>query len=171
MVEQRTAWLSLGANLGDRETSLRAAVAGLAAAGLRIIGASHVYETAHVGPGPADAPPYLNAVLCVGTHLPPRDLLALCLRVEADGGRVRTTRNAPRTLDIDLLAMDELQLSESNLELPHPRMAERAFVLLPLSDLAPGFRLADGATAAEALQRPANRAQEVRRTTVKLVEG
>jgi 2-amino-4-hydroxy-6-hydroxymethyldihydropteridine diphosphokinase len=143
-----TAYLSLGANLGDRAGNLAAALARLEAAGVRVERVSSLYETAPVG-GPPQ-PPYLNLVARVETSLPPRELLRLCLAVEAELGRVRTVHWGPRTVDIDLLLYEGATSDDLELTLPHPRMAERQFVLVPLAEIAPDLRLPDGRTAAEA---------------------
>jgi dihydroneopterin aldolase/2-amino-4-hydroxy-6-hydroxymethyldihydropteridine diphosphokinase len=122
--------LALGANLGDRLATLRAAVAELAERpGVRVRAVSPVVETDPVG-GP-DQPDYLNAVVLVTTSLSPLDLLAACQAVEAAHGRRRDVRWGPRTLDVDVVAYDALVASSEVLELPHPRAAVRAFVLAP----------------------------------------
>ena len=143
--------LALGANLGDREATLQSAVDALAATpGPRVLAASPVVETAPVG-GP-EQPDYLNAVLTCRTTLGPGELLSACLAIENEHGRVRETHWGARTLDIDVITYGELELSGPDLELPHPRAAARAFVLLPWSLLDPDARLAgrDVAALAEA---------------------
>jgi 2-amino-4-hydroxy-6-hydroxymethyldihydropteridine diphosphokinase len=125
------AYLALGSNEGDRRGHLRRAVASLP--GVRRV--SGVYETAPVG-GPEQGP-YLNCVVEIDTDLGPRDLLVFCQQVEQDAGRVRTVRWGPRTLDVDILLFDDLTVDQPDLVVPHPRMAERRFVLEPLADLAP----------------------------------
>lgn len=128
------ALLGLGANLGDRLASLQRAVDLLAATpGIRAVRSSRVYETDPVG-GP-EQPDYLNAVLEVGTELPPRDLLAACQRVEADMGRIRAERWGPRAIDVDILTYDDVAMDDEDLVIPHPRMHERGFVLVPLGEL------------------------------------
>jgi 2-amino-4-hydroxy-6-hydroxymethyldihydropteridine diphosphokinase len=132
-----TAYLALGANLGDRQGQLQGARAALAASGgVRLIAASPLYETAPVG-GPPGQPPYLNAVLRLETTLSCRRLLDLCLAVEARFDRRRLEPWGPRTLDIDLLFYGREVLAEPDLVVPHPRLHQRRFVLLPLADLAP----------------------------------
>jgi dihydroneopterin aldolase/2-amino-4-hydroxy-6-hydroxymethyldihydropteridine diphosphokinase len=122
--------LSLGANLGDRRATLQSAVDGLAGfEGIRVRAASPLMETDPVG-GP-EQPDFLNAVLLVDTSLAPLELLAACQEVELDHGRQRLERWGPRSLDIDLISYDALVAASTELELPHPRAAERAFVLLP----------------------------------------
>jgi 2-amino-4-hydroxy-6-hydroxymethyldihydropteridine diphosphokinase len=127
------AFLGLGSNLGDRERFLREAVASLGSAVRRV---SPVYETEPVG-GPPGQGPYLNVVVEIDTDLSPRELLAVCHRLEAAAGRVRAERWGPRTLDVDILLVDGVTVDEEDLTIPHPRMWERRFVLAPLSDLAP----------------------------------
>lgn len=129
-----TAYIALGSNLGDRLASLRAAVAGLADVGT-VVAVSSVYETDPVGV--VDQPAFLNAVLRLRTSLPPHELLAVLLAIEAALGRVRPYHHAPRTLDLDLLVYDDLVLDTPTLTLPHPRLHERAFVLVPLAEIGP----------------------------------
>jgi len=135
--------LGLGANLGDREAQLRSAVRALGSEpGVRIAGVSPLYETAPVGV--EDQPPFLNAVLTVDTTLFPSELLAACKRAEGAAGRVPGVRWGPRPLDVDILLYGDLSLRGDDLEIPHPRLAERAFVLRPLLDLRPDAALPDG---------------------------
>lgn len=131
------AFIALGANLGDRRATFERAV-GLLTEPPRIVvqSCSALYETAAVG-GPANQPPYLNAVLSISTHLSPHELLAALLRTEDACGRQRAERHGPRTLDLDLLLYDDLVLADPVLELPHPRLHLRRFVLKPLCDIAP----------------------------------
>jgi 2-amino-4-hydroxy-6-hydroxymethyldihydropteridine diphosphokinase len=130
-----TAWVGLGANLGDRTAALRTALAALAALpGTRLLRVSSLYRSAPVDAG---GPDYLNAVAEIATQLPPHDLLAALQAIEHAAGRERPYRNAPRTLDLDILLYGDLRLDSATLMLPHPRMHERAFVLLPLAELAP----------------------------------
>jgi 2-amino-4-hydroxy-6-hydroxymethyldihydropteridine diphosphokinase len=131
------AFLALGSNLGDRWAVLRGALEGLrTAAGVTVVGASRVYETAPVG-GPAGQGPYLNAVVELDTELAPRHLLELAHALEDGAGRVRAERWGPRTLDVDVLLVGDLTVAEPDLVVPHPRMWERRFVVAPLADLAP----------------------------------
>jgi 2-amino-4-hydroxy-6-hydroxymethyldihydropteridine diphosphokinase len=137
-----TAYVALGSNLGDRAALLRAALAALQRGGdVRVVAESAVYETAPVG-GP-EQPDYLNMVVAVATELEPAALLERCLAVEAEHGRVRRERWGPRTLDLDLLAYDTVELATDRLTLPHPRMAQRAFVLTPLAEIAPDLKIGD----------------------------
>jgi 2-amino-4-hydroxy-6-hydroxymethyldihydropteridine diphosphokinase len=136
-MEPVTAYLALGANLGDRQGQLQGARAALAAAGgIRVTAASPLYETGAVG-GPPGQPLYLNAVLRVETTLSCRALLELCLAVEERFGRRRQEQWGPRTLDIDLLFYGGEALDEPGLVVPHPHLHQRRFVLTPLADLDP----------------------------------
>ncbi len=125
--------LGLGSNLGDRRRYLRDAVDLL---GSDVVAVSPVYETAPVG-GPAGQDPYLNLVLELDTELSPRQLLSVCHRLEAAAERVRSVRWGPRTLDVDVLWIDGVETDQPDLQVPHPRMAERRFVMAPLRDVAP----------------------------------
>lgn len=127
------ALLGLGSNLGDRRRFLREAVQIL---GSEVVAVSPVYETEPVG-GPEDQGPYLNLVVQLETERSPRELLGVCHRLEGAAGRVREQRWGPRTLDVDILWIDGLELCTPDLEVPHPRLFERRFVLEPLADLAP----------------------------------
>jgi 2-amino-4-hydroxy-6-hydroxymethyldihydropteridine diphosphokinase len=126
------ALLALGSNLGDRRTYLREAVAELP----DVIAVSQVYETAPVG-GPDEQGPYLNIVVELDTDRSPRALLELCRDRERAAERVRLVRWGPRTLDVDVLWVDGVTVDEPDLTVPHPRMFERAFVIMPLRDVAP----------------------------------
>jgi len=144
-----TAYLGLGSNLGDRRATLQRALELLAAEpGIRVEASSRVWETEPVGP---PQPRYLNAAIRLVTELEPIDLLQACRRVEAALGRVRLERWGPRTLDVDVLLYDDRVVDEPDLQVPHPRMHERAFVLAPLLELEPdpmlpgGRRLGDAA--------------------------
>lgn len=126
------AFLALGSNLGDRVAHLSDAVELL---GPSVTAVSPVYETEPVG-GPEQGP-YLNAVVELDTDRSARELLGLCHRLEAAAGRVRTVRNGPRPLDVDIIWVDGQEVDEADLTVPHPRMWERRFVIAPLADLAP----------------------------------
>ena len=130
-------YVGLGANLGEREATLRQALAALGQyPGTRVLRVSPLYGSAPVDAG---GPDYLNAVAEVATTLTPEALLQALQAIEQAAGRERPYRNAPRTLDLDLLLYGEERLDGAELTLPHPRMGERAFVLLPLAELAPGL--------------------------------
>lgn len=131
------AWIGLGANLGNAVQVLQAAIDALAQhPHCRLLAQSSFYSTAPVGCEPGQ-PDYTNAAIELQTSLAPDALLALLLEVEQQFGRTRAYRNAPRTLDLDLLLIDQLTLNQPLLQLPHPRMHERAFVLAPLAQIAP----------------------------------
>ncbi len=125
-------FLGLGSNVGDRWKLLRDAVGSLP----DVVAVSPVYETDPVG-GPAGQSPYLNCVVELSTALRPRQLLGICHRLESAADRVRTERFGPRTLDVDILLIAGVEVHDPDLEIPHPRMRERRFVLEPLRDLAP----------------------------------
>lgn len=130
------AYVGLGANLGDALAALRLAVQAIA--GLpetRLVRVSSLYASAPVD---ATGPDYLNAVAWLETTLEPLALLHALQRIEDAAGRERPYRNAPRTLDLDLLRLGSLSCHDAELTLPHPRMRERAFVLVPLREIAPG---------------------------------
>jgi 2-amino-4-hydroxy-6-hydroxymethyldihydropteridine diphosphokinase len=135
------AFIGLGSNLGDREATLRQGVAGLEAAG-DVVAVSPLYETEPVG-GPEDQGAFLNLVVELETADSPRELLRRCQALEESAHRVRTVRWGPRTLDADVLLVDDLTVDEADLVVPHPRMWERRFVLQPLADLAPELVPAD----------------------------
>jgi 2-amino-4-hydroxy-6-hydroxymethyldihydropteridine diphosphokinase len=145
------AYIALGSNLGDRERHLDAATTALRALrGIHGIELSRVYETDPVGPG--EQRPYLNAVARVRTDLAPRALLDRLLAIERSEGRERgTVRNSPRTLDLDLLLYGECEIDEPGLVIPHPRIAQRPFVLEPLCDLAPDLVIPGAAAPVSAL--------------------
>lgn len=125
-------FLGLGSNQGDRWKLLREAVASLP----DVVAVSPVYETDPVG-GPAGQGPYLNCVVELDTELKPRQLLGICHRLETAAERVRHERWGPRTLDVDILLVEGVELADADLQIPHPRMRDRRFVLEPLRDLAP----------------------------------
>jgi 2-amino-4-hydroxy-6-hydroxymethyldihydropteridine diphosphokinase len=132
----RRAYLGLGSNLGDRAAHLQDAVDGLAATdGITVIAISPVYETKPVG-GP-EQPDYLNGVVAVDTDLTPRQLLDVAQRLESEAERQRGERWGPRTLDVDVLLVGDEHVDEPDLIVPHPRLYERAFVMVPLADLDP----------------------------------
>ncbi len=136
--------LSLGSNLGDREANLRSAVAAIAAIpGVVVDAVSGIVETAALKPSGVDdsAPAYLNAVVRVSTTLTPGQLLTALATIESDHGRVREVRWGDRTLDIDIVTYGELQQDDRELTLPHPRAAERSFVLVPWLEIEPDAAL------------------------------
>ncbi len=127
-------YLGLGSNVGDRESHLRHALRRLAEEA-ELTGTSSVYETDPVGY--ADQRAFLNMVARITTDLPPESILGLARRIETERQRLRPFRGAPRTLDVDVLLYGDLCLDEPGLTIPHPRMKERAFVLVPLLEVAP----------------------------------
>jgi 2-amino-4-hydroxy-6-hydroxymethyldihydropteridine diphosphokinase len=130
------AYIALGANLGDPAAQVEAACGELARLPeTRLFARSGLYLSKPVGY--AEQPDFVNAVVGVQTRLSPRALMTALLEIEARHGRDRTFKNAPRTLDLDLLLYDGLVMREPGLTLPHPRMAERPFVLVPLAEIAP----------------------------------
>lgn len=154
------AYIGLGSNLGDRAAMLRAATLELAQA-VTVAVVSSVYETAPWGK--RDQPSFLNACAAVDTTLAPRDLLALLLRIEAGLGRRRGEPWGPRTIDLDLLLFGDEVISSRDLLVPHPRLTERAFVLVPLAEIAPGATIPPARTTVrEALERLTREPGDVR---------
>lgn len=135
------AYVGLGANLGDREATLRCAVELLRAArGTEVVAVSSLRETDPVGV--VDQPRFLNGAVALETELSPRELLETLLSVERDLGRVRDgNRWGPRTVDLDLLVYGDLVVDEHGLRVPHPRLHERAFALEPLAELDPSLEI------------------------------
>lgn len=131
--------IALGSNLGNRIENLNAAVRAIAKLpDVKIINASCVYETEPVDCEDGDM--YLNAAILVEANISPQMLLGECLGIEAAMGRVRTKKNAPRIIDLDLILYDGFKTESFELTLPHPRVLERAFVMAPLLDLYPSGR-------------------------------
>lgn len=130
--------LALGSNLGDREANLRQAIEALECGGLHVIRLSPIYETAPQGL--TDQGWFLNMVIEAETSLDAFELLAHSERVEKSLGRERVARNGPRTIDIDILFFGTETIHDERLQIPHPRFAQRRFVLQPLADLRPEFR-------------------------------
>jgi 2-amino-4-hydroxy-6-hydroxymethyldihydropteridine diphosphokinase len=129
--------VALGSNLGDRLENLRAGVTGIDdASGIDVVAVSALYETAPVG-GPDGQGPFLNAALAADTTLDAADLLALLHRIEGERERRRNVHWGPRTLDLDLLVYGDLVTDAAALHVPHPRMHERRFVMVPVCDVAP----------------------------------
>jgi 2-amino-4-hydroxy-6-hydroxymethyldihydropteridine diphosphokinase len=150
------AYIALGSNMasaaGAPDATLAAAARRLAQLGT-IVGRSSLYRTRPVGY--AEQPSFVNAVLALETSLAPHALLTQLLEIEKEFGRDRSTAipNGPRTLDLDILLMDDLEISEAGLELPHPRMEQRVFVLVPLHEIAPELKVAGrGKTVAQLLK-------------------
>jgi 2-amino-4-hydroxy-6-hydroxymethyldihydropteridine diphosphokinase len=134
MSEIHIAYLSIGSNLGNRETNLSRAIDGLTKSGIAVRRISSIFETEPIGY--LNQPWFLNVAVKAETILAPRDLLTGCLQIEAGEGRIRSFPGAPRTLDVDILLYGDLILEEPGLEIPHPRMTQRRFVLEPLVQIA-----------------------------------
>ncbi|GAB3427291.1 2-amino-4-hydroxy-6-hydroxymethyldihydropteridine diphosphokinase [Massilia solisilvae] len=154
-----TAWVGIGANLGDAHGNVLDALDRLTwVPGVRLLRASSLYRTAPIDSSGED---YINAVAELDTSLSPRALLAALLRIEQAHGRERPYRNAPRTLDLDLLLYDDEVIADlPTLAVPHPRMHERAFVLAPLAELAPGLPIPGRGRVADLLPFVAHQAIE-----------
>jgi 2-amino-4-hydroxy-6-hydroxymethyldihydropteridine diphosphokinase len=145
------ATVGIGSNLGDRLGYLQTAINSLdLATGTQVHSISSVFETDPVG-GP-DQDDYLNAVVVLKTILSPQQLLSVTQQIENDANRVREVHWGPRTLDIDILAMDNEHFETESLTLPHPRAHERGFVLLPWSELDPDFVIPGNGTVSQALE-------------------
>ncbi|WP_027415794.1 2-amino-4-hydroxy-6-hydroxymethyldihydropteridine diphosphokinase [Aneurinibacillus terranovensis] len=147
----QTVFLGLGSNIGDREFHLVEAVRKLQETGIVVKRSSTIYETEPVGY--VEQAPFLNVAIEVETVLSPMQLLEQTQRIEKELGRTRDIRWGPRTLDIDILLYGQEKVKESCLQIPHPRMGERAFVIVPLAEIAPDFPipLSTQTTAAEML--------------------
>ena len=152
-----TLYLGLGSSLSDRAANLRDALARLQSPDFRIVAVSSLYESPHLGLKPTDAeryPAHLNCAAKAETTLAPLEVLARIREAEDAGGRQRSERWGPRTIDIDLLLYDNLTLQSEELIVPHPGLLDRAFVLRPLAELAPDLVLPDGAAIAQRLNAP-----------------
>ncbi len=137
-------YLGLGSNLGDRESHLRRAIEDLRGHGVTVESVSSLYETEPVGEI-LDQPDFLNAAIRIRTSLAPEELLDLCKAIEAEHGRAfGGPRHGPRPIDIDLLLLGDLELHTERLQLPHPEMSSRRFVLAPLLELDADLALPDG---------------------------
>ena len=144
-------FLSLGSNLGDRETKIREALDLLAGdPDIRVERTSSLYETAPVGM--SEQPDFINAVALVETDLPPSELLRRVQRIESALGRDRNQHWGPRIIDLDILLYGDQSVDTAFLTIPHPRMMERAFVMAPLAEIAPDLRLPDGRTPGQVLE-------------------
>jgi 2-amino-4-hydroxy-6-hydroxymethyldihydropteridine diphosphokinase len=147
----RTGYLGLGSNVGDRRGHLLAALEALPPKGVEIDAVSSTYETEPAGEI-LDQPDFLNAVVRVRTALGPIALLEVCKEIEVDRGRqLAAPRHSPRPLDIDLLLLGDIELSDERLTLPHREVTSRRFVLVPMLELDPGLELPDGTGVADSL--------------------
>jgi 2-amino-4-hydroxy-6-hydroxymethyldihydropteridine diphosphokinase len=147
---ERTGWLSLGSNAGDRLAHLQSAVDGLPAKGVRVLAASSAYDTDPVGEV-LDQPSFLNACLSVETALEPLELLDAAKHLERDLGRGQAVRHGPRAIDIDILLLGELELRHERMSLPHEQLLTRRFVLIPALELEFTLCLPDRRRLADAL--------------------
>jgi|YNPBryBLVA2012_1023415.scaffolds.fasta_scaffold44624_2 2-amino-4-hydroxy-6-hydroxymethyldihydropteridine diphosphokinase len=149
MTDKVTAFIALGSNIGDRATNLRAALRLLEGDDYtQVVAASSIYISKPVGV--KEQPDFLNAVAKLATTRSPDELLDLCLEIERRLGRVRTIRWGPRVIDLDILVYDDLSVTKDELVIPHPEMMNRAFVLVPLAEIAPDLVLPGGMSAVEA---------------------
>jgi 2-amino-4-hydroxy-6-hydroxymethyldihydropteridine diphosphokinase len=159
MPAEVVASIGLGANLGEPQQALAEALAALAALpDTQLVAASPFYRSAPVD---AAGPDFVNAVAQLRTGLAPQALLAQLQRIEAEHGRERPYRNAPRTLDLDLLLYGDQRIAEPGLTVPHPRMHERAFVLRPLADIVPDAAIPGLGRIADWLPRVADQRLEL----------
>jgi len=152
-LRERTGYLGLGSNVGDRVGHLSGAIAALREHGVEVEAASSVYETEPVGEM-LDQPDFLNAAVRIRTGLEPEELLRVCKTVEIELGRIfGGPRHGPRAIDVDVLLLGEIELETSELTLPHAEVTSRRFVLEPLLELDPGLTLPDGTSLAAAHDR------------------
>lgn len=131
----RNIYISIGSNIGDRATHIRRAVVGLALRGVRMVKQSRLYETEPVEMREQEW--FLNGAIEVETDQKPAQLMEMLLTIERAAGRERTVPKGPRIIDMDILLFGDQVIHDGNLEIPHPRMANRRFVLVPLADIAP----------------------------------
>jgi 2-amino-4-hydroxy-6-hydroxymethyldihydropteridine diphosphokinase len=160
---ERIGYLGLGSNVGDREEHLRAAVRLLRENGVEVEATSSLYETEPVGEF-LDQPDFLNAAARIRTELEPELLLDVCKAIELEQGRmIAAPRHGPRPLDVDVLLLGDLELRTERLQLPHPEITKRRFVLAPLVELDPALTLPGGRRLMEALEGlgPDQRAERV----------
>ena len=147
----KVGYLGLGSNVGDREEHLRAAIRLLREHGVEVEAVSSLYETEPVGEV-LDQPDFLNAAVRIRTDAEPEELLDLCKAIEVEQGRMLAgPRHGPRPLDLDLLLLGEIELETERLNLPHPEVTSRRFVLVPLLELDPELALPDGTRLVDAL--------------------
>lgn len=137
-IEKTSVFLSIGSNVGERRAKIKEGIVSLQEGGVGVLRRASLYQTEPVGI--TDQPWFLNTVVAGDTAHTPRGLLELCKQIERTAGRRRTVRFGPRLLDIDILLYKDLVLREKELEIPHPRMHERRFVLVPLLEIAPAIR-------------------------------
>ena len=156
-------YLSLGSNLGDRERNLRCALKALDGIDMRVLRVSHLYESTPIGETPEPVPEYLNCVAEAETSLPPIALLDYTQAAERECGRAPTYRWGPRAIDIDIVWYEGIEMITDRLTIPHMHSQSRAFVLIPLAELAPDLKIGNGEMVRELLIQDSVRAQSVRR--------
>ncbi len=171
--ERKTAYIGMGSSLGNRLQFLQNALCSMHRSdqSIQVTGVSPVYETPHMGLTPEDSeryPPHFNAVARISSLLAPRQLLAELQLAEEKAGRQREQKWGPRTLDLDLLLYEGVQMHAPELTLPHPGLLQRAFVLLPLAALEPKLILPDGARLEEWLHKPIIKKQQAVQTRQQL---
>jgi 2-amino-4-hydroxy-6-hydroxymethyldihydropteridine diphosphokinase len=150
-------YLGLGSSLGDREQNLQDALTRLHCEAVEVVRVSPIYESPHLGLKPGDEtryPPHLNCVAEIHTSLTAEELLTRLRAAEEQGGRQRTEKWSPRTIDLDILLFGQTALHTDALTIPHPGLTHRAFVVLPLLDLAPDLVLPDGTPLADIAASP-----------------
>ena len=164
--EMHLYYLGLGGNLGDRRGNIQAALESLASQGMEIVACSSLYETAPWGL--LDQPNFLNAVAAFSSPLAPEIVIGITAEVEQKMGRVRGVQNGPRNIDIDILACGDMQVDLPGLQLPHPRLASRAFVLVPWAEIAAEFEVPGTGLGVRQLleQLPVGEVEGVRRVGV-----
>lgn len=161
-----TAYISLGSNLGNRMENLHRAIAFMDSPSVRVTAVSRFYETVPVGATLEPVPMYINCVVCVETTLSPENLLDFTQDLERTCGRMPTFRWGPRVIDADILLFDDLEIHSERLTIPHPRMMERAFALLPLAEIDPDIVFPNGVSLRERLANP-----EIQSQTLTLLEA
>ena len=144
--------IGFGSNIGDRQNNIITAIQKLSKhQGIHIDKISSLYETKPVGV--TEQPDFLNGAISIVTTLTPRQLLEVCLDIECQMGRIRDQRWGPRNIDIDILVYDDHIIEDASLHIPHPRLHERSFVLIPLQEIAKGTPIYQGQTAEELLNK------------------
>ncbi|GEL06988.1 2-amino-4-hydroxy-6-hydroxymethyldihydropteridine diphosphokinase [Salisediminibacterium halotolerans] len=164
-VTETVFYLALGSNQGDRESHLERALKQLhAAPGVRLVKVSSVYETAPVGK--TDQPVFLNMAVKGCTALSPEELLDETQRIESEGGRMREELWGPRTIDLDILLFGTERKATNRLSIPHPRLSERAFVLIPLAEVEPDLTIDSLGSISELIERSADKDSVVKKSVL-----
>lgn len=157
-------YIGLGANLGDELSCINKAISKLVECDdIELLATSSVYKTS---PVESDGEDYLNAVIQINTSLDPFELLSIMQKIELDLGRQRPYKNAPRTIDLDILLFDDMQIKGDRLTIPHPRITQRAFVLVPLRELNPDLKIGGQSLETWIANLPCN--QKIEKTTYSL---